>query len=1111
MTLEHDLQAFKDGRLSEPELRERIRRQREQGHEQSLSEGQRGLWIEYGRNPTGYGYNVPLGLAIRGQLQVEALEHAVGEALAEHPALASVFLDSDGMPLRRANHPTIERILSVEDWSGRDARAALDHLRARAREPFDLRRGPLLRLHLLRLAPDQHLALFAVHHIVFDGSSWPLLLASLLDAYDARVAGAPRLPLVERPAFDAFVAWEERYLASPQAMAHKEYWLRQLAPPWATLDLPKDRARAAGHVPAAANHSVWVTGEQAARLEAQCHALGAGPAMYLLAVFKLLLQRYCGTDDIIVGMPTMGRAQAQFALTVGYFVNMIAVRSRLRPEQSFAELLQDLRRTVADGMDHALYPFARLVRDLNAPRDRAPVYQVAYSYQAPTLFGRRGLLEGRASGLEFELLDELSRESAFGDYELALEACAGRGHYELSFKYDSQVFSSASIARLASHYLALLDGVLGAPEARLDAHTCLAPAEREAVLALGRGVETPLESLPTSVQQLVEAQVRATPTAVAVVCDAQTVTYRELNERANRLAHYLRQRGVRPDSLVAVCLPRSIEWVVALLGVLKSGGAYVPLDPGYPAERLRGMLSDAQARLVLTEASLTPLLPAAGAALVPLDTLWREIAACSDADLDPQVLGLGPEHLAYVIFTSGSTGRPKGAALPQRALVNLLEWQRRDASGARPQRTLQFAALGFDVAFQEIFSTLSVGGTLVLVPEAARADAHALLQYLRRENVQRLFLPFSALHGLAESMHDARIDLPRLQDVITAGEQLRIGPALIAFFRRLPGCRLHNHYGPTESHVVTALTLPEDPESWPTLPSIGRPIANTHIIVLDPAGQPVPVGVPGEIHIGGVCLARGYFGQPDLTAQRFPNVALAPAPDGRLYRTGDLGRLRDDGAFEFLGRNDDQVKVRGVRVELGEVEAQLSLHAQVGQVAVVARRHDAGETRLVAYLTPAPGAALDLAHVRRHLERHLPTAMLPSAYVVLPALPLTPNGKLDRRSLPEPDLRRSDDQGVAQAPQGPVEQALARVWGRLLRVPQVGRHDNFFDLGGHSLLAMQVIARVREELSIELTPSALFEHQTVAALAGYVEAAGQARELVSRRSASDGPRQRGVL
>ncbi len=831
--------------------------------------------------------------------------------------------------------------------------------------------------------------------------------------------------------------------------------------------------------------------------------------MYLLAVFKLLLQRYCGTGDVIVGMPTMGRTQAEFALTVGYFVNMIAVRSRLRPEQSFAELLQDLRRTVADGLDHARYPFAHLVRDLNASRDRAPVYQVAYSYQAPTLFGRQGLLQGRASGLTFELLDELSRESAFGDYEFALEACARNASYELSFKYDSQLFSSASVARLAGHYLALLDGVLGAPQARLDAHTCLVLAEREAVLALGRGTETPLDSLPTSVQQLVEAQVRATPAAVAVVFEGQTVTYRELNARANRLAHYLKQRDVGPDSLVAVCLPRSVELVVALLGVLKSGGAYVPLDPDYPTERLRGMLSDAQVRLVLTEASFAPLLPAAGAELVALDTCWREIAACSDADLDPHALGLGREHLAYVIFTSGSTGRPKGAALPQRALVNLLAWQRRDASGARPQRTLQFAALGFDVAFQEIFSTLTVGGTLVLVPEAVRADAHALLQYLRREGVQRLFLPFSALHALAESMHDARVELPRLQDVITAGEQLRIGPALVAFFRRLPGCRLHNHYGPTESHVVTALTLPEDPENWPALPSIGRPITNAQLVVLDPAGQPVPLGVVGEIHIAGACLARGYLGQPALTLERFPSIPFAPVSDGRWYRTGDLGRLRDDGTFEFLGRNDDQVKVRGVRVELGEVEVQLSLHAQVGQVAVVARRHDIGETRLVAYIVPAQGAVLDLADVRRHLEQRLPPAMLPGAYVVLPNLPLTPNGKLDRRSLPEPDLGRPD-RGAAE-PQGPVEQTLARVWSRLLHVPLVGRHDNFFDLGGHSLLAMQVIARVREELSIDLTPGVLFEYQTVAALAGYVEAAGQARELVSRRSESGGPRQRGVL
>jgi len=583
------------------------------------------------------------------------------------------------------------------------------------------------------------------------------------------------------------------------------------------------------------------------------------------------------------------------------------------------------------------------------------------------------------------------------------------------------------------------------------------------------------------IHELFEKQVARTPVEVAVLHEGRCLTYADLNDRANRLARYLVDRGVRPDDPVGICVGRHPDMVVGLLGILKAGGAYLPLDPNYPQERLQHMLADAAPRIVLTDEQHSGSLPPSQSEVIEMSRTLVRISGDGDETRSSEQLGLTPENLLYVIYTSGSTGKPKGTAMPHGAMANLIEWHREVFGDATNQRVLQFAALSFDVAFQETFTTLCTGGTLILLDEWVRRDARALAELLRTQRVSRLFLPPLMLQSLAEHL-DGASSLPEaLRDVITAGEQLRITDAVRRLFARLPHCRLHNHYGPTESHVVTALTLDGDPGEWPALPTIGRPISNTQIYLLDERRQPVPPGTIGEIYIGGANVARGYLGRPELTAQRFIADTFGSNPHGRLYKTGDLGRCKEDGTLEYLGRNDDQVKIRGFRVELGEVEVQLARHPQVKESAVVAREEKSGERRLVAYVTARTPGRLDVQSLKTHVQASLPEFMHPSAYVVMDEMPVNPNGKLDRRALPAPrSFTRL--QSPVEAPQGEVETLVAGIWKDLLGVEQISRRDNFLALGGHSLLLVRMLERLRRA-GLPADARSVFECRTLADLA----------------------------
>lgn len=574
------------------------------------------------------------------------------------------------------------------------------------------------------------------------------------------------------------------------------------------------------------------------------------------------------------------------------------------------------------------------------------------------------------------------------------------------------------------------------------------------------------------VHQMFEEQVGCMPREVAVLHDLRSITYVELNSKANQLARYLKSCGVGPDQVVGICIERSLEMVIALVGILKAGGAYLPLDPNYPAERLHQMLDDAAPRVVLTKEALKAVLPpSTESRIVALDEIWNQLTGLEGADLSIPDGERSGSNLLYVIYTSGSTGRPKGTAMSHRSMLNLMEWHRESfMAGAR---VLQFAALSFDVAFQEIFSTLCTGGTLVMLDERIRNDPQALLSLLDRQIINRLFMPPLMLQSLAESFRTNGIVPKGLTDVITAGEQLRITPEIVAFFRSLRSCRLHNHYGPTETHVVTALTLSGNPKFWPPMPCIGAPIRNTSIHILDAQLQPVRDGAAGELYIAGLNVAQGYLRRPDLTSERFVADPSSRYPGSRMYKSGDLGRRHADGTIEYFGRNDEQVKIRGYRIELGEIEAQLLRHAQVREAAVVAREDALGDRRLVAYVTAREKRTPSANDLRRHMQSLLPEHMVPSAFVILDTFPITPSGKLDRRSLPAPSVQAFRT-GAFVSPQGEKEQILSRIWVDLLGMVEVGRHDNFFELGGHSLSIVRMMTRLRQ-LGISADPKDLFE------------------------------------
>ncbi|MFY2562031.1 amino acid adenylation domain-containing protein, partial [Corallococcus terminator] len=856
------------------------------------------------------------------------------------------------------------------------------------------------------------------------------------------------------------------------------WWKQQLEGAPASLELPTDRPRPLDARNPGTVLKVEFSRELTRGLVSLCQREGATLFMGLLAGLQALLSRYSGQDDICVGAPIAGRQQMETEELIGFFVNTLVLRTKLDGDPTFRELLGRVRETTLGAYSHQDVPFEKLVEVLQPERlpGHTPFFQVAM------VLLNTPPMELATPGLSFEHVDVDSGTSKF-DFTLMLrETPTGLTG---TLEYRTDLYEPASAERLVAHLQRLLEGAIANPLQRVSGLPLVSDADRRLVLeAWNTSVTGPRWEV--CAHELVEAQAARTPEAVAVVFEGQRLTYAQLERRANQLAWHLGAAGVGAGDRVGLCMERSLEQLVGVLGILKAGAAYVPLDPKYPAERLGYMVGDAKVVRVLTQVSQRGALPerARGLALC-VDEEAGEVGR--RPDMTPP-RAVPPGGTCYVVYTSGSTGKPKGVALSHAALCNLLLWQRAHSVKAEAT-TLQFASLSFDVSFQEIFSTWSAGGTLVVPPAALRQDVPALLDFMVSHRVERLFLPFVALQALADAVaHGASVP-SSLREVVTAGEQLQVTPAVVAFFEKLPGCVLENQYGPSETHVVSAHRLKGPPASWPRLPPIGVPLPDTKLLVLDGQGRLCPIGVAGELYIGGAQLAQGYHERAELTARRFVPDGYAREAGARLYRTGDRARWRGDGVVEFLGRLDAQVKVRGFRVELGEVEAALRELPGVRDAAAGVHEDAPGDKRLVGYVVLRAGAAWEPEVLREALARKLPEHMVPPALMKLEALPLTPSGKLARGKLPAPDVESLRGAAPFVAPRGAMEARLAEAFAAVLKLPRVSVTDSFFSMGGHSLLATQLVSRLRSQLKAEVHLKTLFEAPSVAALARRIESA----------------------
>ncbi|MGW2277290.1 non-ribosomal peptide synthetase/MFS transporter [Streptomyces sp. NPDC001770] len=1048
---------------------------RNDGEVPPLSFAQERLWFMEQFAPGTAAYNIPLARRLRGPLDHAALERALDRVVARHETLRSRYpATDDGRPVLEIAEPAPAPLPVADAVDEAHAARLVDEAGAR---PFDLVAGPLLRTLLVRCAPDEHILLLVVHHSVSDGWSSEILISEILRCYTAQVAGGPD-PLPELPVtYGDFALWQRDRLSGDAMAAEVAYWARELAGV-EPLVLPTARPRSARQTFDGAGFGFQVGRELLDRVTALGKAHGATVHMVMLAAFQVLLARFSGQRDFAVGSPVAGRPEPELEGLVGMFVNVLPLRARLDGDPGFAALLERTRETCLEAYAHQELPFAQLVTELGVERDvsRPPVFQAVLAVQNYATAQQRdakGALDAEAYGLR----------AAGTRFDIELFLMEWPDGLRGAFNYNTDLFDEADVARMAGHLDRLLRAVTEHPDVPLSELDGLSGAERELELEEFNATDVTLPAGATLVS-LIGEQIARTPEAVAVTGDEGTLTYAALDEAADRIAGRLVAAGVTRGDVVAVSAERSHALVTALLGVMRTGACYTPLDTEYPSERLQFMLADSGARVLLTQRGL-PVPGACDAAVLYLD----DDAHRGSAPVMSRGAGPQPDDPAYLIYTSGSTGRPKGVPNTHRALVNRLLWMQRSYPIGPDDRVLQKTPAGFDVSVWEFFWPLMTGARLVLARPGGQKDAAYLQELIRSVPVTVAhFVPSMLPLFLAEEGAGRCTGLRR---VVCSGEALPPDTAR-AFRALLPDCALANLYGPTEAAV--------DVSSWEcegvldTVP-IGRPIDNIRLYVLDGALRPVPPGAPGEIHIGGTGVALGYHRRPGLTASRFVPDPYGP-PGSRLYRTGDLGRRRPDGTLEHLGRIDHQVKLRGLRIEPGEIESALRALPAVTEAAVVVREDSPGDKRLAAYLVTEDGPDdLDAQALRTRLKLVLPDYMVPVSFTALPALPLTPNGKLDRRALPKPEPHRAP--GASLAPESPAERVLAAIWAEVLGLDEVGADEDFFDLGGHSLLATQVVARARTLLpeagGRPVSVMDLFNCRTVRDLAALAELPEDAR------------------
>ena len=1039
-----------------------------------LSFAQQRLWVLDRLEPNSAFYNLAFARRLTGTLNFEALERSLNEIVQRHEVLRTTFAMRDEEPVQVVT-PNLYLNVPVTDLSGlrhedREPEARLV-VNQEAQQPFDLARGPLLRARLIRLDSHEHVLVLNMHHIVSDGWSVGVLMHELMALYEAFTKGQSS-PLPDLPIqYADFALWQREWLQGPVLEQQLGYWRSQLQGAPSLLDIPTDRPRPPVESFRGDSQVLRISSNLTEGLKALSRQQHATLFMTLLTAFDILLSRYSGQEDIVIGTPIANRNRPEIESLIGFFANTLALRCDLSGNPTFIELLGRSRETALGAYAHQDLPFERLVEELRPERSLShnPLFQVIFALQN---------LPRSQQGMAGLKSQPFGAKVGTAKVDLALFFTEGPDGLMGTLEYSTDIFDATTIGRLVNHFQHLLEAIVENPARRISELPLLDENERRQLLVEWNNTSAELPSL--CLHQLFEAQAEQAPDRIAVRFQDHSLSYRDLNRRANQLAHALEKMGVGRGERVGVYIERSLEMMIALLAVQKAGAAYVPLDPDYPAERVRLTLDDAQAPVIITQNHLLEALPEHSAQVFCLDSDWASIAAESAANPNSQVT---PEDLIYVIFTSGSTGRPKGVQVPHRAVVNLLTSMRRELGVTEKDILVALASFAFDMCIPELYLPLIAGGTTVIGRREHAADGEALAGLLREVGA-------SVVHAT-----------PTTWNLLLAAGYTGVGRKRVVGAEPLPRelCirlleadpSLYNFYGPTETTVWSTFHHFRSKDEPLT---IGRPIANTQIYILDKYRIPVPVGVVGELYIGGDGVSCGYLNRPELNAEKFVPDVFTGKESSKLYRTGDLARYLPDGRIEFFGRADNQVKIRGFRIELGEIESVLAQHPAVQQAIAIVREDVLADKRLVAYLIPQKGNAPDANDLRTFAKTKLPDYMVPSRFVTMEQFPLTPNGKVDRKGLPAPDAARPAIEGTYIAPRTPVEEAVAGIWAEVLHLEQVGAHDEFFELGGHSLLATQVMSRIEKAFRVELPLRVLFESATVAGLARRINEARSTAE-----------------
>lgn len=1052
-----------------------------------LSVGQKALWFLQNLTPESTAYNIVRIIHIPTKLNFDALHNAFQKLVDRHAILRTTFSVQHGEPIQIVHEQmsVFFKTADAANWNMNDLNERLNQV---IHQPFDLEKGPLIRIHILSKSSDDHFLALSIHHIISDLWSLATMLRELGILYAAESADRKLSLTPPKISYTDYVNWQNDLLAGATGELLWQYWQNKLSGDLPTLHLPTDRPRSSFQIYKGAIHTIPIDEELTRNIRKMCKQQAVTLYTMLLTAFKVLLYRYTGQQDIILGSPKLGRSR-KFMETVGYFVNPIVVRSNLSGNPTFLNLLHQLKKSVLEAFQHGDFPFALLVERLNPSRHtgQAPIFQVMFSLQKTASFidsnDFASFILGESGGrieLGDLILESVPLKNRVTPFELSMLVAEQGDELMVEIEYSADLFTDRTIEQMLSSFKQLLKNIFTSPDQNISTLPILSESEQ---ILLEKHWSQPQASASSvkdqTIQQFFEAQVAKTPDAIAIIHENQQLSYRSLNQLANQLAHYLKQWGVGPEVLVGVYTEQPIDMIIALLAIFKTGGAYLPLDPGYPEARLKYMIENANVPIILTQSQLVDSLPKFDRKVICLDSQRANIMNQSSENLINEIPA---ESIAYIIYTSGSTGAPKGVLISYEAITSHCLYVRDFYQLSQADRTLQFASFNFDASLEQVLSPLLAGATLILRGSAVWGPDE-FKQKITDYGITVINPPTAYWDQFMQAADHFDINV-QLRLVIVGGDLMTRDSLKLWQKKSANGTKLLNAYGPTETTITSTIyEIPqhENGDGFQHGVPIGRPLGLRSTYILDNAVMSVPIGVIGELHIGGECLARGYLNRADLTAERFIPDPFSEIPGARLYRTGDLVRFLSDGNIEFIGRKDHQVKLRGFRVELNEIETVLNQHPKIADSAVILREDKPGDKRLAAYLvTPDE---LDLMEIRNYLQQRLPDYMIPSNFKIMASLPKTPIGKVDRKVLPQPDR---DDLNLTKnyvPPTNQVEQQIAGIWKEILNIEQVGIYDNFFDLGGHSLMATQITTRIKEIFHVNVALKMLFESPTVANLA----------------------------